>query len=90
MTAFDAAEAEAAGTGPVVDIDGRMVAFPAKIPIGIAAAAQMQRLDVIYRILSSGDEDTLVWLLEHMDEDDFTRVIEAYGVTVGESDASAG
>ena len=90
MTAFDAAEAEAAGTGPVVDIDGRAIRFPVKMPPGVAAAAQMGRLDVVYRILASGDEDTLVWLLEHLFEEDLERIFEAYGITSGESDASAG
>ena len=85
-TEHEAAVAAVNGRGPVVEIAGKPIEFPAQLPPGIAAAAQMQRLDVVYTILSGGDEDTLAWLLEHLYEDDLERIFEAYGVKPGDSE----
>jgi len=86
--AHAAAEAEA-GKGPVLTIGGRKVEFAARPPLGIAPAAQMQRVDLIFRLLARGDEDLLEHLILHMSEQDLEDLFTEWGVAMGESEASA-
>jgi hypothetical protein len=90
VTEFEAAENEAAGVGPSMEVGGKTVQFPAKLPPGIAAAAQMERADIMYKILAGGDDELLEHLLIYLQEEDFDRIAQLYGVSMGESDASAG
>lgn len=87
-TDFDAAAAES--SPKTMQIGDRTVQFPAELPPGVAAAAQMERVDLIYRILAQGDDDLLEHLILHMSEADFQAVGELYGVSIPESGASAG
>lgn len=81
MTEFEAATNEAEGKTPSMDIGGKTITFPAQLPPGIAAAVQMGRADVVYRILAGDDEDTLTHLMIHMTEEDFDQVAGLYGLT---------
>lgn len=82
---FTAAENEANDVGPSMEVAGRKVTFPAKLPPGAAAAVQKGRADWLYEILSGGDEDLEHFLVVNLMEEDFDRVAELYGLTAGES-----
>jgi hypothetical protein len=101
MEEFEAAVNESNGESPSMEVAGRVVLFPAKLPLGLAAAVQMQRADVVYRILANGasfaepvdedaDDEVLVHLMMHLSEEDFDRVAALYGTTVPNSQDSAG
>ncbi len=85
VVVFDAAVSEAASEAKVLTIAGRECKFPAKLPLGIAAALQMQKVGWVYQILADGDEKLLEHLVFHMTEDDIERLAPLYGVTAPES-----
>lgn len=90
MSELEAAVAETEDRRPSMEVGGQTVRFPAKLPPGMAAAVQMQRLDLVYKILSGGDEKLLDHLIVHLSEDDFDEVAKLYGLTVPNSPSSAG
>lgn len=77
---FEAAENEANGVPPSMEVGGRTVSFPAKLPPGIAAAVQMGRADLMYKILAAGDEELLEHLIVHLQEEDFDEIAGLYGL----------
>lgn len=79
-----AAATEGDGSGHTLEVKGRVCEFPPKVPPGIAAALQMERLDLFYKILSGGNEELLEHLIVFADEDDLKAIGALYGVTLGE------
>lgn len=85
---FDAATG---ATSKVVEIAGRQVQLPDKLPPGAAAAVRMKRDDLIYRMLAGDDPELLDFLIVNLTEEDWeTKIGPAYGFRKGESAASAG
>lgn len=89
VSEVDAALAEEAGVAPTVTIGGKTITLPTTVPIGIAPAAQMGRMDLVFRLLSGGDEEILEHLIMHIaTADDLNMVFGAWGLDSGESSAS--
>jgi hypothetical protein len=87
---LDAAVAERLGDPKGYKIAGREFTLPAHLPLGVAAAIQKQDLDRLASVLAGGDRELTDHLLAHLTDLHLEEIAKDYGLTSGESEASAG
>jgi len=87
---LDAAVAGKIGEPRGYVLAGREFKLPARLPLAVAAAVAAQDFDRLASVLAGGDADLAAHLSTHLNDAHLEVIAQDYGITSGESEASAG